>query len=49
MDADLLTSMVDQTIGSVVAIILLTKIDKRLEQMSTDIQALTLEIRKGGL
>lgn len=41
-----LTGMVDQAIGGIIAIILLTKIDKRLEQLSADIQTLLGELRK---
>ncbi|WP_461213690.1 YvrJ family protein [Lacticaseibacillus sp. GG6-2] len=45
MDTQFLGSLVDQAIGGVIALILLTKIDKRLEQLSTDVQALITEIR----
>ena len=45
MDAQFFSSLVDQAIGGVIALILLTKIDKRLEQLSSDVQALITEIR----
>lgn len=46
MDTQFVSSLLDQAIGGVIAIILLTKIDKRLELMSADIQALTHAIKK---
>lgn len=46
MDTQFLGSLVDQAIGGVIALILLTKIDKRLEQLSADLAALTEEIRR---
>ncbi|MCI1987162.1 MAG: YvrJ family protein [Lactobacillus sp.] len=49
MDSQFISSLLDQAIGGVIAIILLTKIDKRLETMSTDIQALAQAIRKEDL
>ena len=49
MDTQFLGALVDQAIGGVIALILLTKIDKRLEQLSADVQALIEEIKTARL
>lgn len=45
MDA-LLNSMLDQAIGGLIAVILLTKIDKRLETMTQAMDTLTAAIKE---
>lgn len=42
----LITSMLDQAIGGLIAVILLTKIDKRLETMTQSMTQLTESIKE---